>query len=92
MHTSVLKRYAWRGQNRAGQAMTGVLYGADKMVVREQLSQRGIVAMQIRISREPFFRPISDVQITQFLQELSALYDSGVPLLRILDVQLHSQS
>ncbi len=90
--TSVLKRYTWRGQNRAGQAMSGVLYGADKMVVREQLSQRGIVAMHIRVSREPFIRPISDAQVTQFLQELSALYDSGVPLLRILDVQLHSQT
>ena len=71
--------------------MTGILYGANKTVVREQLSQRGIIAMQIRVRREPLMRPISDVQVTRFLQELSALYDSGVPLLRILDVQLHSQ-
>lgn len=90
--SSVLKRYAWQGQNRAGQLMTGVLYGANKMVVREQLSQRGIVALQIRVSREPIMRPVSGAHVTQFLQELSALYDSGVPLLRILDVQLHSQT
>jgi type IV pilus assembly protein PilC len=89
--SSILKRYLWQGQNRAGQSMTGILYGANKTVVREQLSQRGIIAMQIRVRREPLMRPISDVQVTRFLQELSALYDSGVPLLRILDVQLHSQ-
>ncbi|MBS1174914.1 MAG: epsF [Burkholderiaceae bacterium] len=90
--SSVLKRYTWQGQNRAGQLMTGVLYGANKMVVREQLSQRGIIALQIRVRREPIIRAISGPQVTQFLQELSALYDSGVPLLRILDVQLHSQT
>lgn len=90
--SSVLKRYAWQGQNRAGQPMTGVLYGANKMVVREQLSQRGIVALRIRVSREPIMHPVSGAHVTQFLQELSALYDSGVPLLRILDVQLHSQT
>ena len=89
---SVLKRYTWQGQDRAGQSMRGVLYGANKMMVREQLSQRGIVAMRIRLNREPLIRPVSDAQVTQFLQELSALYDSGVPLLRILDVQLHSQT
>ena len=89
---SALKHYTWQGQDRAGQSMRGVLYGANKMMVREQLSQRGIVAMRIRLNREPLIRPVSDAQVTQFLQELSALYDSGVPLLRILDVQLHSQT
>ena len=85
------KRYAWKGQNRAGQTLTGILYGVDKMVVREQLAQRGIIPMRIDLTREPWLRAVSDSEVTRFLQELSTLYASGVPLLRILDVQLHSQ-
>lgn len=86
-----LKRYAWRGQNRAGQDLSGVLYAVDKVAVREQLHQRGIIALTIRHAGEPWFRRVSPREVTRFLQELSTLYDSGVPLLRILDVQLYSE-
>ena len=86
-----LKRYSWRGQNRAGQDLSGVLYGADKTAVREQLHQRGIIALHIRHSGEPLIRRVSMREVTRFLQELSTLYDAGVPLLRILDVQLYSE-
>ena len=87
----VLNRYSWHGQNRAGQSLSGVLYGADKNAVREQLHQRGVVALNIRQTREPLIRRVSIREVTRFLQELATLYDSGVPLLRILDVQLYSE-
>ena len=86
-----LKRYSWRGQNRAGQDLSGVLYGADKTAVREQLHQRGIIAQNIRHTGEPWVRRVTRREVTRFLQELSTLYDSSVPLLRILDVQLYSE-
>lgn len=86
-----LKRYTWRGQNRAGQNLSGVLYGEDKDAVRAQLHQRGIIALNIRNTGEPWLRRVSTREVTRFLQELSTLYDSGVPLLRILDVQLYSE-
>lgn len=86
-----LKRYTWRGQNRAGQDLSGVLYGVDKDAVRAQLHQRGIIALNIRNTGEPLLRRVSTREVTRFLQELSTLYDSGVPLLRILDVQLYSE-
>ena len=88
---TALKRYAWRGQNRAGQDLSGVLYGVDKDAVRTQLHQRGIIALNIRHTGEPWLRRVSTREVTRFLQELSTLYDSGVPLLRILDVQLYSE-
>ena len=87
----VLNRYSWHGQNRAGQSLSGVLYGTDKNAVREQLHQRGVVALNIRQTREPLIRRVSIREVTRFLQELATLYDSGVPLLRILDVQLYSE-
>lgn len=87
-----LKRYAWKGRNRAGQEVSGVLYGDDKMFVRAQLSERGIMALHIEVGREPWLVPVSVGDVSQFLQELATLYRSGVPLLRILDVQLHSQT
>ena len=86
-----LKRYSWRGQNRAGQDLSGVLYGANKTAVREQLHQRGIIAQNIRHTGEPWVRRVTRREVTRFLQELSTLYDSSVPLLRILDVQLYSE-
>ena len=89
--TLALRRFAWRGQNSAGQDLSGVLYGADKDAVREQLHQRGIIALHIRLSHEPLLRRVAAREVTRFLQELATLYDSGVPLLRILDVQLHSE-
>ncbi len=89
--TLALRRFAWRGQNSAGQDLSGVLYGADKDAVREQLHQRGIIALHIRFSHEPLLRRVAAREVTRFLQELATLYDSGVPLLRILDVQLHSE-
>lgn len=90
--STALKRFAWHGQNRAGQLMSGALYGRDKDVVREQLAARGIIALQIRLTREPLFQRVSPAETTRFLQDLATLYDSGVPLLRILDVQLSSQT
>lgn len=70
--------------------MSGVLYGADKNSVRMQLAQRGLVAQKIVRTREPWRRTVSEVEIIHFLQELSTLYDAGIPLLRIFDVLLHS--
>ena len=87
-----LKRYSWQGQNSAGQTLTGVLYGADKNSIRDQLSQRGVIAQYIRQTHEPILRKVSHTEVTRFLQEMATLYDSGVPLLRILDVQLHSET
>ena len=71
--------------------MTGVLYGEDKNSVREQLTQRGVVAQRIVVSREPLFRAVTQSQVTRFLSELATLYAAGVPLLRILSVLIHSQ-
>mgnify|MGYP003417392217 FL=1 len=71
--------------------MAGVLYGEDKNSVREQLTQRGVVAQRIVVSREPLFRAVTQSQVTRFLSELATLYAAGVPLLRILSVLIHSQ-
>ncbi|TDR28811.1 type II secretion system F family protein [Hydromonas duriensis] len=90
LHASI-QRYAWHGQNRAGQALSGVLYGEDKNAVREQLEQRGIIAKHIECRHEPWRKPVPQREVTKFLQELGVLYEAGVPLLRILDVLLHSQ-
>lgn len=86
-----LIRYEWHGQNRAGQALSGVLYGVDKDSIRTQLSQRGIVAQRIAPRRESLRRPVKSIEVMRFLQEFTTLYDAGVPLLRIFDVLLHSQ-
>lgn len=91
LHPSSLIRYSWFGQNRSGQVLSGVLYGVDKNSVREQLAQRGIMAQRISPSREPWHRPVAAKHVTRFLQELGALYDAGVPLLRTLDVLYNSQ-
>lgn len=70
---SPILRYTWHGQNRAGQAVAGVLYGEDKNSVREQLTQRGVVAQRIVVSREPLFRAVTQSQVTRFLSELATL-------------------
>jgi type IV pilus assembly protein PilC len=84
------QRFSWRGQNRAGGLVAGVLYGADKDSIRAQLAQRGVVALRIFASREPWRKPIAQPLITLFLQEFSTLYSAGVGVLRIFDVLLHS--
>ena len=71
--------------------MSGVLYGEDKNSVREQLTQRGVIAQRIAVSREPLLRAVPQIQATRFLSELATLYAAGVPLLRILSVLIHSQ-
>ncbi len=86
-----VNRYAWHGQNRAGQVLSGILYGEDKNSVREQLEQRGIIAKSVSSRREPWRRPVAQRDVTKFLQEMGTLYDAGVPLLRVLDVLLYSQ-
>ena len=89
--TTSISRYAWHGQSRAGQVLSGILYGIDKDSIRAQLAQRGIIAQRIRPSREPWRKPVRAADVTRFLQELTTLYDAGVPLLRIFDVLLHSE-
>jgi type IV pilus assembly protein PilC len=88
--TTSISRYAWHGQSRAGQVLSGILYGVDKDSIRAQLAQRGIIAQRIHPSREPWRKPVRAADVTRFLQELTTLYEAGVPLLRIFDVLLHS--
>lgn len=89
--SSLVFRYQWHAQNQSGSQVSGVLYGRDKNNIREQLAQRGLIAQRIILTREPLRRSVSEIEATRFLQELSTLYDAGVPLLRVFNVLLHSQ-
>lgn len=88
-HPSETFRYQWQAQSQSGSKIFGVLYGRDKSNIRSQLTQRGIVAQRIIRTREPWRKLVSEVDAARFLQELSTLYDAGIPLLRVFNVLLH---
>jgi MSHA biogenesis protein MshG len=91
--------FSWRGRNGAGEAVEGVLEGADASAVASQLFGLGVTPVDIRAAtraaaaarkddapRDVFGRPLKvhPTELMLFSRQMYALLKAGVPIMRAL--------
>ena len=85
-----MPEFQWKGRNREGQWVRGVITANDKSLVYDELAQARI--RPVRIWRSWHFEwhrsapKLNAAQVMQFTRQLATLIQAGVPLFQALDV------
>ena len=85
-----MPEFQWKGRNREGQWVRGVITANDKSLVYDELVQARI--RPVRIWHTWHFEwhrsapKLNAVQVMQFTRQLATLIQAGVPLFQALDV------
>ncbi|MGK5081459.1 type II secretion system F family protein [Janthinobacterium sp. HLX7-2] len=80
------QRFAWKGTDRHGQAVDGVLRAADAAAAGVALRRQGILATRVRASPTRLGKAITHKDIALFTRQLSTMMAAGVPLLHAFDI------
>ena len=86
--------FHWRGRNREGQTVNGIMQAPSRGDVQTQLEQQRIRPLQIWKPWRPTWQrpptPPTAQQITQFTRQLATLIHSGVSLFQALQVLMQT--
>lgn len=86
--------FAYRARNGRGELMTGVLEGADRNAIADQLLNTGITPIEISVTRKPtsgnessflqrLLEPrVQAIDVQLFSRQMYTLLKSGVPIFR----------
>lgn len=88
--SSRLYPYRWKGINRRGQKISGLLQAANTQAVRRELLRQGISATSIRRRGPGMFARHRDVikpmDIAVITRQLATMLGAGVPLVKSLQI------
>ena len=80
------RRFAWKGKDRHGHAVDGILRAADASAARVALRRQGILATGVRAARAAPGQAITHKDIALFTRQLATMMAAGVPLLHAFDI------
>ncbi|NVI81292.1 type II secretion system F family protein [Janthinobacterium sp. BJB401] len=80
------RRFAWKGTDRHGKAVDGVLRAADASAAKAALRRQGILAKRVQAARSAPGKAITRKDIALFTRQLSTMMAAGVPLLHAFDI------
>ena len=80
------RRFAWKGTDRHGQAVDGILRAADASAATLALRRQGILATRVQAVRTAPGKAITRKDIALFTRQLSTMMAAGVPLLHAFDI------
>ena len=80
------QRFAWKGTDRHGQAVAGVLRALDASAATVALRRQGILASEVKAARAAPGKAITHKDIALFTRQLSTMMAAGVPLLHAFDI------
>ena len=80
------RRFAWKGRDRHGQAVDGVLRASDATAAGIALRRQGILATRVRAASGTVGKAITHKDIALFTRQLSTMMAAGVPLLHAFDI------
>src|SRR5450830_1600471 len=82
----VERRFAWKGTDRHGKAVDGILRAADATAAGMALRRQGILATRVQAARAAPGKAITHKDIALFTRQLSTMMAAGVPLLHAFDI------
>lgn len=77
------RRFAWKGTDRHGKAVDGIVRATDAATASLALRRQGILATRVRAARAAPGKAITRHDIALFTRQLSTMMAAGVPLLRV---------
>ncbi|MDZ5632722.1 type II secretion system F family protein [Janthinobacterium sp. GMG1] len=80
------RRFAWKGTDRHGKPVDGVLRAADASAAKAALRREGILATRVQAARSAPGKAITRKDIALFTRQLSTMMAAGVPLLHAFDI------
>ncbi|MED5598695.1 type II secretion system F family protein [Janthinobacterium sp. P210006] len=80
------RRFAWKGTDRHGKAVDGVLRAADAATAGTALRRQGILATRVQAARAAPGKAITRKDIALFTRQMSTMMAAGVPLLHAFDI------
>ena len=80
------RRFAWKGTDRHGKAVDGILRAADATTAKAALRRQGILASKVKAPRAAPGKAITHKDIALFTRQLSTMMAAGVPLLNAFDI------
>ncbi|MEM8518124.1 type II secretion system F family protein [Janthinobacterium sp. CAN_S7] len=80
------RRFAWKGIDRHGKAVDGILRAADATAASMALRRQGILATKVQAARAAPGKAITGQDIALFTRQLSTMMAAGVPLLQAFDI------
>ena len=80
------RRFAWKGTDRHGKAVDGILRAADATTAKAALRRQGILASKVKAPRAAPGKAITHKDIALFTRQLSTMMAAGVPLLHAFDI------
>jgi type IV pilus assembly protein PilC len=80
------RRFAWKGTDRHGKAVDGILRAADATTAKAELRRQGILASKVKAPRTVPGKAITRKDIALFTRQLSTMMAAGVPLLHAFDI------
>ena len=80
------RQFAWKGTDRHGKPVDGMLRAADAAAASLALRRQGILATRVRAARTAPGKAITQKDIALFTRQLSTMMAAGVPLLLAFDI------
>lgn len=80
------QRFAWKGTDRHGKAVDGIVRAVDASAARVALRRQGILASKVHAARAAPGKAITHKDIALFTRQLSTMMAAGVPLLHAFDI------
>lgn len=87
-----MEKYLWKGIDKSGENKKGIIFAQSKEHVSNLLLEQGVALLDCKLERESFFKKINfsrKVSLEQkvfFFNQLAALIESGVELLKALRI------
>lgn len=92
---NTITRYEWKGLNRAGEKMQGIIEARSLVRAKVELHKQGIIPKKVIKKRNAFFnkknKKISSAHIAVFCRQLATLIAAGIPIIQAFDIVSKSQ-
>ncbi len=93
-----MPEFVWKGKNKRGVAIKGVIEAASEEIAKSQVSKKGLVSYSVKPKPKdlgesiPLLQPkITNKDVIVFCRQFSTMIDAGLPIIRCLDL-LSSQA
>lgn len=95
MSSQAQHQYYWEGKDKNGVKHTGQVQGTNLDMVRAQLRRRGLSNLKVKKEVKSLFggkkSKITSADVTVFSRQLTAMMQSGVPLVQALEIAAQGQ-
>ena len=85
--------YIWKGIDQQGKHHEGVISAKSLLLAKVSLRAQGYTLNHVALKTKPLLnikrKKISKIEITNFIRQLSTLFNAGIPLVQAITIISH---